>query len=125
MWYAEETEFWTKGWNGMCTCIVSTDYLKEVLSNRFLKYPDEQKVSKRAFQEPGKWDGANAEFWYSKTPILTFNYFNALGGKAKSVAHPPKSCQNLEPWGDCWELKKKFWGRARPRHECPPKYASN
>ncbi len=127
MWYTEETEYWNKGWNGMCTCIVRTQYLVETLEKRFKKFPNPANVGKRQmiayFSEPGKRDKANTEFWYSKIPILTFNYFNALGGKAKSVAHPPKSCQVLEPWGDCWELKKKFWGRARSRNECPPKYA--
>lgn len=122
MWYVEETEYWNKGWVGMCTCIVATQYLIEILAPRFEKYPQENGVSKRFFQEPGRLDGAKAEYWHSKIPILTFNYFRALGGKAKSVAHPPISKQILEPYGDCWELKKRFWGRARPRSECKPKY---
>jgi len=129
MWYTEETEYWNKGWHGMCTCIVATDYLVKTLQKRYDKFPDIKKVvgkqTLRYFSEPGKKDGVAREFWNSKTPILTFNYFHALGGKAKSVAHPPKSTQILEPWGDCWELKKKFWGRARPRNECKPKYKSN
>jgi len=128
MWYCEETEFWTKGWTGMLGCIVGTQYLIDTLKPRFDKYSKEIKEHNsnffRKFQEPGRWDKANTEYWDSKTPIVTFNYFNAMGGKAKSVAHTPKSILNLEPWGDCWELKKKYWGRARPRKDCPPKYGN-
>jgi len=126
MWYCEETEYWTKGWTGMLSCIVGTDYLIETLTPRFLKYPTEPQYSKdrisRVFQEPGRFDKANTEYWESKVPLVTFNYFNAMGGKAKSVAHPPRNALVLQHWGDCWELKKKYWGRARPREECPPKY---
>lgn len=123
MWYTEETEYWSKGWVGMCTCVVTTRYLIDMLKPRFEKFPKEDKsISKRVFQEPGRFDGANIEYWYSKIPILTFNYFGGLGGKAKSVAHPPASRQILDPYGDCWELKKKFWGRAKPKEQCKPRY---
>jgi len=122
MWYVEETEYWNKGWVGMCVCIVATQYLIDVLAPRFKKYPKEEGFSKRFFQEPGRFGDAKTEYWYSKTPILTFNYFGGLGGKAKSVAHPPISKQILEPYGDCWGLKKRFWGRAKPRGECKPRY---
>ena len=126
MWYCEETEFWTKGWTGMLSCIVSTQYLIDTLKPKFDKYPTEpvyrpNRISS-VFQEPGRYDKAKTEYWESKIPIVTFNYFNAMGGKAKSTAHPPKSTLNLKPWGDCWDLKKKYWGRARPRKDCPPKY---
>jgi hypothetical protein len=121
MWYCEETEFWTRGWTGMLSCIVGTQYLIDTLKSRFNKYPKEVKVFKE-FVEPGRFDKANIEYWKSKIPIVTFNYFNALGGKTKSVAHPPNATLNLKPWGDCWELKKKYWGRARPKKDCPPKY---
>lgn len=126
MWYCEETEFWTKGWTGMLSCIVGTQYLIDTLKSRFDKYSEEihHHSSRffRTFQEPGRWDKTKTEYWESKIPIVTFNYFNAMGGKAKSVAHMPKSKQILEPWGDCWDLKKQYWGRARPRKDCPPKY---
>lgn len=121
MWYCEETEFWTKGWTGMLSCIVGTQYLIDTLKPRFERYPKETKVFKE-FVEPGRFDKAKTEYWESKIPLVTFNYFNALGGKTKSVAHPPKTTLNLEPFGDCWELKKKYWGRARSRKECIPKY---
>ncbi len=132
MWYAEETEYWNKGWVGMCTCIVATKYLIDTLAPRFRKYPKETDVPKNMiqfFQEPGRFDykfgipNAKAEYYYGKIPILTFNYFKALGGKADSVAHKPVSVTELEPWGDCWELKKSYWGRARPREECKRYFA--
>lgn len=122
MWYVEETEYWNKGWVGMCTCIVATQYLIDTLAPRFEKYPVEKDIPKSIFQEPGRFDGAKTEYWSSKVPILTFNYFGGLGGKAKSVAHPPISKQILEPYGNCWELKKNFWGRAKPKEQCMPRY---
>lgn len=121
MWYAEEIGFWNKGWVGMCVCIVSTEYLLDTLRPRFKRFPTSESLSKKEmlkhFQEPGRVDGANTEYWTGKIPILTFNYFRALGGKAGSFTYPPTVAQNLEPYGDAWELKKKFWGRARPRGE--------
>lgn len=126
MWYCEETEFWTKGWTGMLGCIVGTKYLIDTLLPKFLKYPTEPEYRpnriSRVFQEPGRFDKAHVEYWESKIPLVTFNYFNAMGGKAKSTVHPPQATQNLKPWGNCWDLKKKYWGRARPRKNCPPKY---
>lgn len=126
MWYTEETEYWNKGWHGMCTCIVATDYLVKTLEKRYIRFPNIEHVGRHQmlafFSEPGPRDRVNREFWKSEIPILTFNYFHALGGKAQSLAHPPISKQVLEPWGNCWELKKKFWGRAKPREQCKPKY---
>lgn len=115
MWYAEEVGFWNKGWVGMCTCIVSTKYLIDTLSPRFIKYPEEPDNSFKYFQEPGRFDKAKVEYFKTKIPVLTFNYFDALGGKAGSSTNPPIVTQFLEPWGDAWELKKKFWGKARRR----------
>jgi hypothetical protein len=121
MWYAEEIGFWNKGRTGMCTCIVSTKYLIDTLTPRFIKYPESANLSPKTmlkyFQEPGRFDGANIEYFKTKIPILTFNYFHALGGKAGSFHSRPTVEQSLVPWGDAWELKKKFWGRARPRGE--------
>jgi len=129
MWYCEETEFWTKGWTGMLSCIVGTQYLIDTLEPRYKRYPEEIKTRDyhyfKEFVEPGRFDKAKAEYWESTVPIVTFNYFNAMGGKTKSVAHPPKATLDLEPWGNCWDLKKKYWGRARPRKDCPPKYGHN
>jgi hypothetical protein len=128
MWYAEEQEYWNKGWVGMCTVIVATKYLLDILTPRFVRYPKESDLPKtrisRIFQEPGRWDGAKTEYFTTKIPILTFNYFDGLGGKATSRENQTTSRQTFEHYGDCWELKKKFWGRARPRRECKPKYES-
>ncbi len=71
----------------------------------------------RYFQEPGRNDtkfdipNAKIETFKTKIPILTFNFFAGLGGKKVTKAHVPIIKQELEPWGNCWTLKKKFWGR--------------
>lgn len=122
MWYAEEIGYWNKGWVGMCTYMVATRYLIDTLVPRFLKYPRESDLPKtrrvsRMFQEPGRFDGANTEYFSTKIPVLTFNYQKALGGKAGSKWAKPTIVQKLPHWGDAWELKKKFWGKARPRGE--------
>jgi len=129
MWYCEETEFWTRGWTGMLSCIVGTEYLIETLKKRFERYPEEIHYHSgryfRTFQEPGRFDKAHTEYWSSKEPLVTFNYFGAMGGKAKCVAQKPKTTLDLKPWGDCWDLKKKYWGKAKPRKDCPPKYGNH
>lgn len=128
MWYAEEQEYWNKGWVGMCTCITTSKYLIDTLIPRFARYPNENTLPKtrisRVFQEPGRFDNAKTEYFSTKIPILTFNYQDALGGKADNRENEVISRQDLEPYGNCWKLKKKFWGRARPRKELKPRYAN-
>lgn len=128
-WFVEETEFWLHGWMGMCACIVATKYLIDTLSPRYIKYPDGGMVlNQKDFQEPGVRDykfgipNANVEQFETKIPILTFNFFHTLGGKKGSWYQKPTSKQNLAPWGNCWDLKKEFWGRAKKREECKPIY---
>jgi hypothetical protein len=120
MWYTEETMYWNKFDHGMCTCIVERDTLVKTLAPRFIMYPYESMVTERMqryFQEPGRNDkkfgipNAKTEIFKTKIPILTFNFFAGLGGKKITKAHVPIVKKDLEPWGDCWTLKKKFWGR--------------
>jgi len=120
MWYTEETGYWNKYDHGMCTCIVERDTLVLTLAPRFIMYPYESMVSERQqryFQEPGRNDtkfgipNAKVELFKTKIPILTFNFFAGLGGKKITKAHVPIIKQDLEPWGNCRVLKKKFWGR--------------
>lgn len=120
MWYTEEDQYFNKFDAGMCTCIVETQLLIETLEPRFKIYPTplpKDSRKQRYFQEPGKNDGkfgiynAVIEYFKTKIPILTFNYFAGLGGKKISVATKPIVKTYLEPWGDCKTLKVKFWGR--------------
>ena len=120
MWYTEETGYWNKGDAGMCTCIVARDTLVWTLAPRFIKYPNESDLSERHqrwFQEPGRDDkkfgipNAKTEYFRTKVPILTFNFFAGLGGKKISVEHKPIVKKSLYPWGDALDIKKGYWGR--------------
>lgn len=120
MWYTEEICYFNKYDTGMCTCIVERDVLVKTLAPRFIMYPHESMVNERQqryFQEPGRNDkrfgipNAKVEYFRTKIPILTFNFFAGLGGKKISRAHNPIVKIELEPWGDCQTLKKSFWGR--------------
>jgi hypothetical protein len=119
MWYAEKDCFWHKHNVGMCTCIVETETLIKTLEARFVKYPSpihRGERKERYFQEPGRNDkkfdipNAKTEYFRTEIPILTFNYFKALGGKARWEAHQPVTTTDLEPWGNCKTLKVRFWG---------------
>jgi len=119
MWYSEYDKFWRKyeGQNGMCGCIVETKKLIEYLEPRFIKFPSppDSEKGQRHFQEPGrndKWFGipnAQTELFTTKTPLLTFNYFAGLGGKAITRDHVPIVKKSMEPWGDCDNLHNRFW----------------
>jgi hypothetical protein len=119
MWYTEEDYYFNKYDHGMCTCIVETETLINTLRPRFIKYPTQPESLRmqRYFQEPGRDDmkfgipNAKVELFKTKIPILTFNFFAGLGGKKISREHTPIVEIELEPWGNCLELKKHFWGR--------------
>ena len=119
MWYAEYEKFWRKyeGQSGMCGCIAETKKMLEYLTPRFIKYPIQPDNPKKQiwFQEPGRDDkrfglpNAQTELFFTHTPLLTFNYFAGLGGKAITRAHVPIIKKNLEPWGDSDALHNRFW----------------
>jgi hypothetical protein len=119
MWYFENDKFWRKyeGQSGMCGCIVETKLLKVYLEPRYKKFPEppDNDRAQRHFQEPGrddKWFGienAKTEHFFTKIPLLTFNYFAGLGGKAITREHIPIVRKNIEPYGDCDSLHNRFW----------------
>lgn len=120
MWYLEYEMFWRKyeGQHGMCGCIVETEKLIEYLEPRYVMFPEppETERKQRKFQEPGRDDtyfglpeNAKFEIFNTRTPLVTFNYFAGLGGKARTKAHIPIIKPNLEPWGDCDKLHNTFW----------------
>lgn len=123
MWYTESRKFWIKykGETGMCCALVERDYLVSTLEPRFVMFPDQTVLTDRQqrwFQEPGRDDmkfgipNANVSYFYTQTPILTFNYFAGLGGKKITKAHIPIELDSIEPWGEAKELHDRFWNRS-------------
>jgi len=121
MWYLEGVRkgvrrggiFWHKWQTGMFGCITRADLLLKVLKKRFDFTPEEpmprRHYATAGWQEPGRFDGERTEFFKTKIPLITFNYFNALGGKARSVVHKPAEETYLDYWGDATKLKDNFW----------------
>ena len=129
MWYAEDIAYWYRGWVGMCTGIVETNYLLKYLETRYKMYPEESKIqNQKDFQELGVCDdkfglsNAKREIFETKIPIVTFNFSKSLGGKKWSWAHPPIIKKGLEFYGNAYDLKKKFWGKARKSTKFLPLY---
>ena len=112
MFYLEDEKFWHKWQTGMFACIAPAKLLIENLEARFAAAPVEpmpRSAQKYYWHEPGKTDGTPAEYFETKIPIITFNYFAGLGGKAKSTVHRPMVKKGLESWGTAHDLKKEFW----------------
>lgn len=120
MWFFEKYGYWRKpGDHGMCGCIAPTELLIKTLEPRFKKYPTQPVMKpgqkERYWQEPGRYDrkygipDAKVELFHTKIPLLTFNYFKALGGKKKTEVMIPEQKTYIEGWGDGRVLWKKFW----------------
>ncbi len=103
----------------MCGCIAPTELMIKTLEPRFIKYPTKPVLKEgereRYWQEPGRYDrkfgipDAKIELFSTKIPLLTFNYFKALGGKKKTEVMEPVRRDSLNGWGDGRRLWKKFW----------------
>lgn len=118
MRFLEDAKFWHKGQTGMFSCIVNTKLLRKVLSERFEKYPIEpqpRRSQRHYWQEPGRDDRLgfakqNVQYFSTRIPLLTLNYYNALDGKKKSSTHEPAVETEIEFWGKAEVLKKRLWG---------------
>ena len=118
MWFSEEKGYWRKkGDYGMCGCIVDREFLISILEPRFTMFPEEPgrgKWDQMNWQEPGRFDNKfgvkipKVEFFETKYPMLTFNYFMGLGGK-KGTRQVPEKATQLPFWGDGIKLWQKFW----------------
>lgn len=100
----------------MFGCIAPTALLLKNLKARYDKYPKEPPRSNQVaskWVEPGRFDGTRLEHFETKIPLITFNYYNGLGGKTKSVTHQPAEVTELEYWGRADTLKKWFWNGIR------------
>lgn len=119
MWFLEEKGYWGKKDDyGMCGCIASTKLLIDTLKPRFDKFPDPidpaDRKGQRYWQEPGRCDrkfgipDAKVELFKTQIPLLTFNYFKALGGKKMSEVEF-QTASDLPSWGNGIKLWNKFW----------------
>ena len=120
MWFFEKTGYWRKpGDHGMCGCIAPTELLIKTLEPRFKLYPVAPVLKpgqkERYWQEPGRYDhkygipDAKIEMFQTVIPLLTFNYFKALGGKKKTEVMIPEQKEYIEGWGNGRIRWMKFW----------------
>lgn len=117
MWFLEDKKFWHKYQTGMFACITTTDLLCLTLKERFEKFPIEPKPvrsQRHYWQEPGR-DGRlgfkdrKVEYFFTKIPLITLNYYDGLDGKKKSNCNPPVVVETIDFWGSALKLKKKLW----------------
>ncbi len=121
MMFLEDKKFWHKGQTGMFACIVNTQLLRKVLSERFEKFPTEplpRRSQRHYWQEPGRDDRLgfvkqNVQYFSTRVALVTLNYYNALDGKKKSSTHQPMVETEVEFWGKADVLKKKLWGEVK------------
>ena len=119
MRFLEDKKFWHKGQTGMFACIVNTELLRKVLAERFEKYltePLPRRSQRHYWQEPGRDDRLglkkqNVQYFSTRIPLVTLNYYNALDGKKKSSTHEPAVETEIEFWGKADALKKGLWGK--------------
>lgn len=112
MFYLEDKKFWHKWQTGMFACVCPRELLIKNLEDRFEASPTEplpRRSQRHYWHEPGKTDGAYMCYFESDIPLITFNYFAGLGGKAISQTHTPMVLKTLDYWGDAKTLKEKYW----------------
>ena len=116
-WFAGDRDFWRqKDMSGMFCHICPTKALIDNLSPRFAMYPTAP-ADQRHWGELGKFDtefgipNALVETFATKLPLATFEYRGSLNGKRKrfGVTNPDYYTKYLEPYGNAFDLRKKYW----------------
>ena len=113
-WWVEQCgKFRWRNRASMFACIVSRKLIIETLEEKFNMFPTDTKI--KFFGEPGRFEHKlnlpHIKYERSdicKTPILTFNHRDSLGGMRQWRKDRDKFETDLEPWGNAKELWRKM-----------------
>ena len=117
IWFLDKEIFWTKKHAGGFAYIVATDLAKNILAERFKKFPEEpmpRSEQKHMWLEIGKEERLGlkpfeTEFFETEIPLVTLCYWQGTHGWPKRNESTSVTATDLDYWGNAKELRNSLF----------------
>lgn len=118
-WFLDTAHFWTKGHIGTFGAISSTNYLGNLLEQRYERFPEEimpRNAQRWFWMDPGFDDRlgfkkANTEQFITEIPLITFAHYAGTYGKPHRRERTSTQVEELPYWGNAKKLRNEMEGK--------------